>query len=330
MKFKWFVGIDVSKKTLDVTLFFKGNADDSVHKQMSNDEKGYRAIINWLRKQSVETNEVLFCMEHTGVYSYELAVYFEQMHIVYCMVSPLHIKRSMGLVRGKNDKVDSYQISRFCYLHKDELTPTKLPQASLKLMKGLINERERLVKMRKSEKVILSELKKVNSDTSLKRTELRIKMFSDDIDSIENEIEQVIKADVNLLRNYKLIKSVVGIGLVNSVLFMLYTQNFIAFTDARKYTCYGGVAPFENRSGTSYRGKSRVSHLANKRIKANLSNAARTAVQNDPELRLYYNRKAEEGKEHGIIMNAIKFKLITRVFAVVERGTPYVIMRQAG
>ena len=96
------------------------------------------------------------------------------------------------------------------------------------------------------------------------------------------------------------------------------------------YPFCGLTAPFENRSGTSYRGKTRVSHLANKQIKANLSNAARSAIQNDPELRLYYDRKAKEGKEHGVIMNAVKFKLITRVFAVVKRRTPFVKLRQAG
>ena len=90
------------------------------------------------------------------------------------------------------------------------------------------------------------------------------------------------------------------------------------------------MAPFEHISGTSIRGKTRVSHIANKRIKANLNNAARSAVQNDPELRIYYDRKAKDGKEHGVIMNAIKFKLITRVFAVINRGTPFVRIRQAG
>jgi hypothetical protein len=65
-------------------------------------------------------------------------------------------------------------------------------------------------------------------------------------------------------------------------------------------------------------------------VKANLSNAARSAIKNDPELRLYYDRKAKEGKEHGVIMNAVKFKLITRVFAVVKRRTPFVKLRQAG
>ena len=176
----------------------------------------------------------------------------------------------------------------------------------------------------------MDRLKKVNANSTLERTVSRIKMFSADINCIEKEIEQIINSEPSLKNNYKLIKSVVGIGLVNSVMFMLYTRNFQAFTDARKYACYGGVAPFENSSGTSLKGKTRVSHMANKRIKVNLSNAARSAIQNDPELRMYYDRKAKEGKEHGVIMNAIKFKLITRVFAVVERGTPYVKMRQAG
>jgi hypothetical protein len=65
-------------------------------------------------------------------------------------------------------------------------------------------------------------------------------------------------------------------------------------------------------------------------IRIYISNAARSAIQNDAELRIYYNRKAIEGKEHGVIMNAVKFKLITRVFAVVNRKTPFVKMRQAG
>ena len=184
--------------------------------------------------------------------------------------------------------------------------------------------------MQTSEKLVLSELRKTNTSTTLARIESGIALFSADIKCIEQEMEQIINSEPSIVENYKLIRSVVGIGLVNSILFIVYTCNFQTFTNARKYACYGGVAPFENSSGTSIRGKTRVSHLANKRIKANLSNAARSAIQNDPELRLYYDRKAKEGKAHGVIMNVIKFKLITRVFAVVERRTPFVKMRQAG
>ncbi len=127
-------------------------------------------------------------------------------------------------------------------------------------------------------------------------------------------MEQIIVSEPEVFKNYKLTRSVIGIGLVNSVLFIVYTCNFQNFSDARKYACYSGIVPFENSSGSSYHGKTRVSHLANKRIKANLSNAARSAIQNDPELRIYYDRKAKERKEHGVLMNAVKFKLITTGF----------------
>lgn len=330
MRFKKFIGIDISKKTLDVTLYDNQGMKKSPYIHVANNIKGFDIIISWLKKRFVRLNSVLICMEHTGVYGIDLAVFLETTKIAYSMVSPLHIKRSLGLTRGKNDKVDSYQISRFCYLHRDEMKLSELPSAAIQKLRGLINERERLVKMQTVEKQILKELIKINSGTTIKRVKARIILFSGDISLIEKEIEQIIKSETEIYNNYTLIRSVVGIGLVNAVLFIIYSNNFHGFTDARKYACYSGVAPFENSSGTSIRGKTKVSHLANKRLKANLSNGARSAVQNDPELRIYYNRKAKEGKEHGVIMNAIKFKLITRVFAVVNRGTPYIRMRQAG
>ena len=330
MNYKWFVGIDISKKTLDVTLFSNELKKKSSYGQFCNANKGYESMVTWLNKLGVSNSSVVICMEHTGVYGMELAWFLEKNKLVYSMVSPLHIKRSLGLVRGKNDKVDSYQISRYCYLHRDEIHQTKLPQEVIRTLKSLYKERERLVKMQTSEKIVLSELRKSNTASTIKRIESRLELFSKDIENIEQEIKQIINCDLNIKRNYQLMRSVIGIGLINSVLFLINTCNFQSFTDARKYACYGGVAPFDNTSGTSIRGKTQVSHLANKCIKVNLSNAARSAIQNDPELRLYYNRKLKEGKEHGIIMNAVKFKLIARVFAVVKRGTPFVKMRQAG
>jgi transposase len=330
MKFKWFVGIDISKKTLDVTLYDKDGFKSSNHIVVKNNDKGFVDIVKWLNKRKIAISETLICMEHTGIYGIDISVFLDKSQIAYSMVSPLHIKRSIGLSRGKNDKVDSFQISRFCFLHRDELKLTKAPSETIQELKGLVNERERLVKMQTIEKQILTELKATSTTSTVQRTEQRLKLLAIDISIIEQEIEQAIKNQIDINNKYLLIRSVIGIGLVNAVLFIIYSNNFEGITDARKYACYSGIAPFEHSSGTSIRGKTKVSHLANKRIKANLSNGARSAVQNDPELHLYYQRKAKEGKEHGVIMNAVKFKLITRVFAVINRGTPFVKMRQAG
>ena len=329
MDYKWFIGIDISKKTLDVVLYKKELQKKSPHCQISNDVNGFKILIRWLKEQGVKVKYTIFCMEHTGIYGLELAKFISN-KADYCFESPLHIKRSLGLTRGKNDKIDAFQIARFCYLHREELVPKKIPSKTLLTLKGLINERERLVKVRTMDKIVIKELDCTENKTCIRRAKKRINLLSQDIDQIEKEIEELIKNDSDMEHNYKLAKSVTGIGLVNAVMFILFTSNFNSISNARKYACYSGIAPFEHSSGTSIRGKTRVSKLANNRIKVYLTNGARSALINDPEIKLYCRRKIEEGKEHGIVMNAIKFKLITRVFATVKRGTPYVKLRQAG
>ena len=226
MKYKWFTGIDISKKTLDVTLYDMICLKKSPYKKVNNDTKGFREIVKWLEKRGVSLSLVLVCMEHTGVYGINLAVFMGKNKIAYSMVSPLHIKRSLGLTRGKNDKIDSYQISRFCYLHREELKLSKLPSIVIQKLRGLINERERLVKMQTIEKQILRELKETSVSSTIKRVKARIKLFASDIILIEKEIEQIVKSEPEIYNNYTLIRSVTGIGLVNAILFIVYSVNF--------------------------------------------------------------------------------------------------------
>lgn len=122
--------------------------------------------------------------------------------------------------------------------------------------------------------------------------------------------------------------SIPGIGLVTAVALILVTNNFTAFDDSRKFASYCGIAPFEHTSGSSIQGKTKTSHLANKRIKALLSNCAATAIQFDEELKNYYQRKLREGKPKMVVLNAVRAKLIGRVFATINRGTEYVVFRQ--
>ena len=329
MNYKWFVGIDIAKKTLDVVLYKKELQKKSPYCQISNNSDGFNILTKWLKEQNVVFKHTLFCMESTGIYGMALVNFItEKAH--YCLESPLHIKRSLGLTRGKSDKIDAFQIARFCYLHRDELVPSRAASKIMLTLRSLINERERLVRTRTIDKTIVKELNYKENQSCIERAKNRINILIEDITQIEKEIKAVIRENLDIERNYNLAKSVTGIGLVNAVMFILFTNNFSSITDARKYACYSGIAPFEHSSGTSILGKTRVSKLSNKRIKVNLTNGARSAIINDPELKLYYKRKTDEGKEHGTVMNAVKFKLITRVFATVKRGTPYVKLRQAG
>jgi len=329
MEYNWYVGIDISKKTLDFVIFQKEKMKKSPHICIENNTLGFEQLLLWFEEQSVVLKETLVCMEHTGIYGAQAVTFFNE-RATCCIESPLHIKRSLGLVRGKNDKADAYQISRFCYLHREELKPVKIASEAYVRLKNLLKERDRLVKSRQVDRTIVKEFDNEANKASIDRAKKRITLLSEDISEIEAEMETIIHLDHEIEANYKLVKSVIGIGLVNAVTFILYTNNFTTITDARKYAAYSGVAPFEHSSGSSIRGKTKVSKLANQKIKANLTNGARSAIINDPELKLYYSRKKEEGKDHGTVMNAVKFKLISRVFATVKRGTPFVKLRQAG
>ena len=133
MKINEVLGIDVSKKTIDVFLYCQG-----IHSEFDNSAKGFRSLLKWLKKHKVDVDKLLICFEHTGLYSMSLSVFLNGQGLNFSIVGALEIKRSMGLVRGKNDKIDAERIAEYAYLRKQKLEPYKLPsQSILKLQKLL-------------------------------------------------------------------------------------------------------------------------------------------------------------------------------------------------
>lgn len=326
MEKKWFIGIDISKKTLDVVIYdsSKKKADSDNYKIIPNTKEGYMSLRSWLKEKKISLAQVAVCMEHTGVYSFDLRLYLEEQKIDYTALNPLHLKRSMGLVRGKNDKVDAERIAYFAYLHRDELIYSKLKGNTILHLKDLNCERRRFVKQLAEDKAYLTEMKDRKQDNSYNRTQKMVAILEEEIKVVETEMEELINQDETLSKNYALLTSIKGIGKVNAISTIIHTDNFNAFQTARQYACYLGVAPFEHSSGTSVRGKTRVSKTGAKQLKADLTQAARSASVWDRELKQYYDRKIKEGKEHGTVINAVKFKLVGRMFAVVKRGSPFV------
>ena len=106
-RFLNYVGIDVSKLTLDIVIHRIHLGQNSPHLKTENSQKGYKEIISWLNNNSAKPEETLFCLEYTGIYSQRLSAFFDKKSLSYSLVSPLHMKRSMGFIRGKNDKADA-------------------------------------------------------------------------------------------------------------------------------------------------------------------------------------------------------------------------------
>jgi transposase len=323
MKITAIMGMDVSKKTLDCHLFVGQKSLPPV----SNDSKGFKTIKRWLLKELKTTEGLLVVMEYTGIYTYGIERFLEEQQIKFVKRAALDVKRSLGMVRGKSDKVDARFISKYGWMRKEELQPmTALSDAQLELQQ-LMSHRDKLVSDKASYQSKLKELvsqmgQKVNEKMTASMKYV-MEILAQEIKETEASIKELISADQLLQTNYDLVCSVTGIGFATSVHLLIATENFTRFSDVRKLICYCGIAPFEHSSGTSIRGKVRVSHLANKKIKSLLTLAAMSAIQHDPELKLKYEQKVKEGKPKMSVVNIIRAKLIERVFAVIKKQKPY-------
>ena len=316
-----FIGTDVSKLTLD-----HGIHQGMVHQKTANNNAGFKSWLKWAlgfgRKE-----QLWVVMEHTGYYSYQFELFLHQHQVPYTKVAALEIKRSVGLVRGKSDKVDALLISRYAWMNHDRLEPQQLSAAVMTELKDLVNLRDKLVRDRSGYKARMKEqaaTRKYAKSHIQNKIQLRmIKELTTDIQEVEAAIKGLIKEDDALFNNYKLLLSIKAVGFVTAIYMLAYTENFRKFLNSRKFSCYAGLAPFEHTSGTSLRGKKRVSHYANKKAKCLLNLAASVAIQHNPEMKAYYIKRVNEGKSKMGTLNIIRHKLIDRMFAVVKRGTPY-------
>jgi transposase len=266
-------------------------------------------------------------MENTGRYNWTLYEVLEKCDCKIYVISPLHLKRSMGLVRGKNDKVDSLRICQFIDKNESEMKLWKPASKVVKKIKILLTERTSRTKMKRRLLVQQHDyklMKSLNLDKDLtKLNKQLIKNITAQIKVIEIQIEELIKEDEKLSNHAKLIKTVPGVGKVLCWTMIAKTEGFTTITDPRKMACYSGVVPFENQSGTSIYKRPRVSPFADKSVKSILHLAAMSAIRLDNDLRVYYLRKVEQGKNKMSVLNAVRNKIIHRVFAVMKNQTPY-------
>jgi len=322
------LGVDVSKDSLDVCLI--GNEDGQLFEQkLNNNAEGFKKLKAFCKQNGCELGaETLVCMEHTGLYTRRLVHYLLGRQAGVWLEHALQIKRSIGLVRGKDDKVDAQRIARYALLQQGQANLLNLSGMTLEKLKDLQANRNRLLKALHSLKVSLKELLSVDPEsgkTLEKVNKDAIRGLEKSLEQVEEKMSEFIEKDEELKRKYDLLTSIRGVGKVLSITLLIYTQGFSKLDDARKLACYCGVAPFEYKSGTSVRGKTGVSLFANQEVKRVLHLAAISSVRYNEELKAYYQRKVSEGKNKMSAINAVRNKLLHRIVAVIKRGTPYVI-----
>jgi transposase len=326
--YSFILGIDISKLTLDAVLMTDGNKETATHTKLNNDYQDIATFFKSLSKvPNFSLEKCLICIEATGVYMYPLLTFAAQHDARVWMESGTQIKKSMGIQRGKNDKVDAQRIAIYATKNQEDSRLWKPTNPTITEIKNLTALRDRLIKSQKQLSVPVEEFRQVGDTKTAKLLSKSMKATMEalekDIHAIDKQIKELLDQDSDLKSLFKLITSVVGIGKQTAIAFLVYTDGFTLFDDARKLACYAGVAPFEYSSGTSVRGKTRVSKMANMNLKALLHMASISAIQHDFQLKAYYEKKVAEGKKKMSVLNAVKAKLIHRVMSVVQRKEKY-------
>ena len=332
-----YIGVDVSKNWLDIAYYDGLDIDwKSGHIRVDNNKSCYKKILLWLKDHQIAKESTIFCMEYTGLYCHDFRLWLENEGIVYGMINPRKMHRfepdlgeeEPALDRIKTDEMDSFRIAMYCEKHSRKIksSPSKLPSPAFFKLKRLLAERRQYVKHSVLYKQQLNDISVYDTEESRKRKQLGLKSISVLQHQTDMEIKRIIKDDESIYKNFKLLCSVIGVGLVIASETIVLTENFTAITNPRKYACYIGIAPERKESGISIRGGDHVSKKGFTKAKANLSLVALQAIRNDANIRAYWLRKKAEGKHSGVVLNAIKFKMLLRMFAVIKKQKPYIEM----
>jgi transposase len=323
----YFLGIDVSKLTLDYCLL---DQQDTVLSKgvCANSSKGIADLSKALKAAGItDTSLVLFGMENTGLYSNPMKNYAVAKGWDLVVEHPYSIAKSKGLKRGKTDATDAKMIGQ--YMRK-ELPNLRLylPDSEIVIkLKQLQSSRELLLKEKTQTNQHLNEMKGLIDPKSYQSLELALDHaiigIQKSIVAIDQQIDEIIKSDEDLDNNQEIIESIPGIGRETAIALICATNNFNSITDPRKLACHAGVVPYLNESGTSVNSKPRVSRLANKFLKKRLHMASLSAIRWCLPMKLYYERKVAEGKNKMSIINAVRNKLIHLVYALIEKKQNY-------
>lgn len=325
------IGIDFAKEKFDVTVKNVLNGT-SEYGQYPNTPKGGRSMVKMVRKfaKGIESSDWMFCGEDTGYYSQVISRYLTEKGLFMWLQNPYSIKHSEGAIRrGKDDKADSSAIADYAHRYEDKARKYELPSKVSEELHLLLTRRDAYVRAKRVIQSGANEMPKRNkqgeSISLIKSSSKRLlREIDEEIGRLEEQMEKIVKEEEDMNKNYKILRSFPGIGIVNAMCFLSYTDNFKKFDlNARRIATYWGVAPFGKDSGKSIHVGPHVSHFCNHWLKAILSNAANRAISCNPYIKAYYERLKEKGKCEGIRRNNVKNKIIQIITAMIRNGVYY-------
>lgn len=332
MKFKFIVGVDMSKNWFNYCLM-TNTLEILEEGQVDNNPHAIDSFLESLFKQGYlsDFEDILMIMEHTGIYVQHLVNAWLGQAGKLSIVHASKVSQFLGGLPSweeKTDPMDARRLAEYAIRFTDKLDLWQAERRSIKLLKGLQRQRTRLVEIINILEVPINESKKFDpeylSKTLEKNNKRTILAAKKDLKNVEKQLIQIINEDKELEHLFKLINSVEGVGPVIATEIIITTSGFETFkpNEQKSYAKYCGVVPLPKQSGIKKR-RAKNSKKANMNMKKLLTMGALALTKSKGELGEYYRRKKEEGKPHYCVINAMRNKMILRVFAVVRNGTMY-------
>ncbi len=313
------VGIDVSKKTLDVAVTVDGEEVVSSG-QFANDTKGHKALLKWVNKQTRkhQADEVHYTMEATGHYSEDLHEFLCDADELVSVENPMKVKSfsQVKMMRTKTDAVDAAVIARYVWIIKPALTPPMEP--SIKRLRALVRHVEHLTGHRAQE---ANRLEGAKDKIVIKSIKAIVKRYDQEIEKTMEEINKHVDDNPELKKKRDLLTSIPGIGEKLSSQLLCEIKGDAVSVKAQ--VAHAGLAPRQRVSGSSVRGKTQICKMGNARLRRALYMPTMSAIQYNPHIRAFYQKMVSQGKHKMVALCACMRKLLVIALGVLRNGVPY-------
>lgn len=309
-----YIGIDIAKLKFDVALIDVGNKYK--HKSFKNTPAGFADFFAWCHSHAAQ--DAHFCMEATGIYYEALANFLFDQKCRVSVTNPAQIAAfaQSALSRVKTDKADAKLIARFCQAMNPPLF-TPLP-ANIRQLQALVRRRESLHDLEQQERSRLD----VSLPIVAPSINTMLIALKAEINTIELAIQSHIDNNPDLKEQSNLLKSIPGLGKITSAL-LLAEVPFERHNCAKSTVAFAGLNPKPHESGSSVRGKGRISKTGSSRLRAGLYMPAIVALQHNPLIRNFYQRLLAAGKPKMIAVIACMRKLLSLAFAILKSKKPF-------
>ena len=312
------LGIDVGKSALELAL---SNGEGAIAKaSVSNDSEGHERLLSWLQDHDAESANTLVCMEASGGFEKDVARILHEAGYRVSVVNPRRINgyADSQLQRTKTDPADAALIARFGKREKPR--PWEPPAEAQARLQELTRAKQALQKEKTRTQNRLDEA----ADEAVRRTyEDLIEKIDEKIETLEEEIEDQVEKNQKLCDRCQLLETIPGVGLQTAAIVISELGSADRFESARQASAYAGLVPSHHESGTSVRGRPRMSKVGNARLRRALYFPAMSALQCNSAIKAFGDRLKERGKENMVVLGAAMRKLLHICYGVLKSGRAF-------